>query len=115
MIAATLSTYGPLSIAINATPMQFYTGGISAPLKFLCNPKSLDHGVAIVGYGVGKSKLGKSEDYWLIKNSWGPTWGEKGYYRIIRGTGACGVNTNVVKVTLEWWYLLIMNNTKLKN
>ena len=71
--------------------MQFYGGGVACPWKVLCNPKQLDHGVLIVGYGTDPKK----GDYWKIKNSWGPGWGEKGYYRICRGKGACGLNTMV--------------------
>merc|ERR1711979_180689 len=89
-IAAALVKYGPLAIGINAGPMQFYHGGIASPWRILCNPKSLDHGVALVGFGAQTSKK-----YWIIRNSWGPTWGEGGYYRIIRGKGACGLNTMV--------------------
>jgi len=89
-IAAALVQYGPLSIGINAGPMQFYHGGIADPWTILCNPKSLDHGVAIVGYGSESSK-----PYWTIRNSWGESWGEKGYYRIVRGKGKCGLNTMV--------------------
>ena len=53
-MAAALMKYGPLAIGINATPMQFYFGGISDPWDFLCNPKALDHGVTLVGFGSGK-------------------------------------------------------------
>jgi len=89
-IAAALIKYGTLSIGINAATMQMYHGGVAKPWKMFCNPAKLDHGVAIVGFGVDSGTK-----YWTIRNSWGPTWGEKGYYRIIRGTGACGLNTMV--------------------
>merc|ERR1719238_887019 len=47
---------------------------------------NINHAVAVVGYG---SEGGK--DFWLIKNSWGPFWGEGGFIRMKRGTGHCGV------------------------
>jgi len=78
----------PVSIAIQANQLAFqlYSSGI---LTGNCGT-SLDHGVLLVGYG---SENG--QNYWKVKNSWGPTWGEAGYIRILRadptGPGLCGV------------------------
>ena len=47
------------------------------------------HAVRIVGYGVDKGVK-----YWLVANSWGKNWGEKGYFRIRRGTNECGIEKN---------------------
>lgn len=89
---AWIVNHGPLSIAVNADPLQEYNGGILDP-KHGCNPKQLDHAILIVGYGVENGK-----SFWIIKNSWGSDWGEDGYFRMVLGSGACGVNAAVSTV-----------------
>lgn len=93
-IAAALMQYGPLSIGLNAGTLQFYRGGVAHPWKSLCNPAGVNHGVALVGFGIESGVK-----YWKIRNSWGERWGENGYFRMIRGTGACGLNTAVTTAT----------------
>ncbi|CAL5014083.1 unnamed protein product [Urochloa decumbens] len=79
----------PVAVAIEASGshFQFYSEGVFAGK---CGTE-LDHGVAAVGYGV----TADGTKYWVVKNSWGPEWGEKGYIRMARDVeakeGLCGI------------------------
>jgi len=88
-IAKFMMDTGPLSVLLNAGKLQFYKEGVYSPAR--CDPSSLDHAVLLVGFGTDPD----AGDYWRVKNSWGEGWGENGYFRISRGTGACGINTAV--------------------
>lgn len=80
----------PVSVAIDASgsDFQFYSSGV---FTGSCGTE-LDHGVTAVGYGVD---IDSKTEYWLIKNSWGGSWGEDGYIRMQRGIdadeGMCGI------------------------
>ncbi|XP_061366447.1 cysteine proteinase 15A-like [Gastrolobium bilobum] len=97
-IAANLVKNGPLAVGINAVFMQTYIGGVSCP--YICGKHNLDHGVLLVGYGArGYAPIRlKKKAYWIIKNSWGESWGENGYYKICKGRNVCGVDSMVSTV-----------------
>ena len=93
-----LYKYGPLAGAINAMVMAFYEKGVYEPwISSLC-PDSINHAVVIVGYGIDKET---NKKFWRVKNSWGPKWGENGYFRIIRGEGICGIKRYNLIVEIE--------------
>ena len=78
--------YGPLSVAIDASPMFMqYTGGVLNDTE--CQTDSPNHAVLLVGYGGANESA-----YWIIKNSWGAAWGEDGYVRLsANSSNACGI------------------------
>lgn len=78
----------PVSVAIEAggRAFQHYQSGV---FTGHCGT-NLDHGVVAVGYGTENGV-----DYWLVRNSWGPNWGESGYIKLERNvhasSGKCGI------------------------
>ncbi|XVF60853.1 hypothetical protein PTKIN_Ptkin08bG0081400 [Pterospermum kingtungense] len=79
----------PISVSIDASgyAFHFYSSGI---FTGDCGTE-LDHGVTAIGYGTFED----GTKYWLIKNSWGTGWGEKGYIRMQQDIkakeGLCGI------------------------
>jgi len=69
-LQTSLDSTGPLSVCVAAESWQTYTSGV---LKSC--PGSVDHCVQAVGYNIPTS----GESYWIVRNSWGTGWGQKGY------------------------------------
>ncbi|XP_060654125.1 cathepsin L-like [Drosophila nasuta] len=90
-LAAATAFHGPVSVRVDSEGMQSYKGGVYNNPN--CSDEILDHAMVVVGYGNDKS----GGDYWLVKNSWGTTWGENGYIRMSRNrNNQCGIATIAV-------------------
>lgn len=82
----TAAAAGPVAISVDASTWRFYASGVYNG----CNQTNpdLDHAVQLVGYGTENGS-----DFWLVRNSWTPAWGEAGYIKLLRTSEVqCGTD-----------------------
>jgi len=92
-MAAWTNVNGPLSVCVDAASgWQTYAGGIMKN----CRGQSLDHCVLIVGFNDAHSP-----PYWIVKNSWGVSWGESGYIYLEKGTHQCGIQEEPTSISTK--------------
>jgi C1A family cysteine protease len=91
LLMLALAHIGPLSIAVDASSESFqnYKGGVYDDPE--CG-KDINHAVLLVGYGDDP----EAGPYWLVKNSWGTSYGEGGYVKIAKDQGnLCGIANEI--------------------
>ena len=83
-IKTAIMTYGVVDAAVYvSTAFQNYTGGVFSDASTACSGSpcyntTTNHAISLVGWGTDATK----GDYWILRNSWGSSWGESGYMRI---------------------------------
>jgi C1A family cysteine protease len=89
----------PMSVSIEADKLVFqtYHSGVITSSKCGTN---LDHAVMVTGYVTSTSP-----NYWIVRNSWGPSWGNAGYVNIgmSTGDGVCGINMDPAQPFSQVW------------
>lgn len=89
-LTVAIANIGPVSVTIDSSheSFQFYSEGIYYEQQ--CNECYLTHSALVVGYGTDEN----GEDYYIVKNSWGKSWGDKGYIKMARNrNNHCGIAT----------------------
>jgi len=85
-----VATKGPVCVGIDAghQSFQFYGGGVYYEPECGHSVDKINHAVLLIGYGTEPN----GQKYWLIKNSYGPEWGEKGFAKLARNvTNYCAI------------------------
>ena len=86
-LISAVGTKGPVAVSVAANWGGYEEGVFDSKCGY-----EVDHGVVVVGYGTDSTA---GRDYWIVRNSWGASWGEKGYIRIARfgdGKEPCGMD-----------------------
>lgn len=96
-IAQAIMTGGPVEAAF--TVYSDFENYVSGVYHATSSQELGGHAIRIVGWGVDSGTK-----YWKVANSWNPYWGEKGYFRIVRGTDECGIEDEAVASgdTAKW-------------
>jgi cathepsin L len=72
---------GPVIVNVASSPWRFYKSGVFTTNGHSSEQTDINHVVVLMGYGTDEET---GEDYWLVRNSYGPRWGEEGYIRLKR-------------------------------
>ena len=87
-IQAAIMSDGPVEAAFTVySDFETYSSGI---YQHVSGSYEGGHAIRIVGWGTEDGT-----DYWKVANSWNPYWGENGYFRILRGSDECGIESQV--------------------
>ena len=87
-MASYVSSTGPLSVCVDASTWNSYTGGVMR----VCG-NSVDHCVQAVG-------VDTASGYWKVRNSWGTSWGESGFIRLAYGANTCDITNDPTYVKM---------------
>lgn len=97
-IAAYVATKGPVAVSVDAAVLQSYDAGVLQGAS--CNHHNTNHAVLLVGFGI-ESPFFPTVGYWVLKNSWGPSWGEGGFIRIRKGIYCIAVRKHAVAAIID--------------
>jgi len=94
-LMAAVAQFGPVGVAISVNDaFANYKSGVYSDDSCPNGADQLDHAVLVVGYGTDSSS---NQDYWIVKNSWGASWGNQGYIWMRRNyNNMCGIATDAV-------------------
>ena len=98
-LKSVLIEYGPLGTGIHHSLLDGYKNGIIRKNTTLCETQKPDHAVTIVGYGYEKDT---KKTYWIVRNSYGTDFGEKGYFRVEAGSNICNIEKDITYLNLTW-------------
>ncbi|EFO93481.1 hypothetical protein CRE_29181 [Caenorhabditis remanei] len=92
-IADWVASVGPVAFTMRVNwPFMDYSNGVFNPSEYECRNESLGYlSMTLIGYGTEGN-----QPYWIVKNSWGSSWGDQGYMRLARGNNTCGMRDFVV-------------------
>lgn len=88
-----VATNGPVTVAFHAAAdLHLYTGGVYNATACPSSVDDTNHVAVVVGYKEVKAdKAAPNDNYWILRNSWGPAWGLQGYFLLPKNVNACGV------------------------
>jgi cathepsin X len=93
-IKAEIYARGPVATGVNAEPIVNYAGGVVNNTKIW--NMMVNHVVSIVGWDMDEET---GQQHWIVRNSWGQYWGEMGFFRIVMGKNALGIESEVAWAT----------------